>query len=130
MAERAIPGKLLFQSVSKLLKGDAPASLTHLGLDESSMSGYTVATVKFGTETITREAVSPALETDTQTDDTVKQTKSAWKPGNGKTVYGAGMFTAVTGDLLQVFHEWAASIAFETDDTVTETIKIQSKQGA
>lgn len=130
MAERAIPTKLLFQSVSKLLKGDAPASLTHLGLDESNMSGYTVATVKFGTETVTREAVSPTLETDTQTDDIVAMSKASWKPGNGKTVYGSGMFTAITGDLLQVFHEWAAAIAFETDDTVTETMKIQSKQGA
>ena len=129
MAERCIPTALLFQSVSKLLKGDAPNSLTHLGLDESDMSGYTVATIKFGTETITREAVTPTLETDTQTDDIVAQSKAAWKPG-AKTVYGAGMFTAITGDLLQVFHEWAASVTFEAADEVTETMKIQSKLGA
>lgn len=128
MAERCIPTALLFQSVSKLLKGDAPDSLTHLGLSKEDMSGYTVATTKFGTE-ITREAVSPTLEKDTQTDDIVAMSKASWKPG-ATTIYGAGMFTAITGDLLQVFHEWAAGVAFEANDEVTETMKIQSKLGA
>ena len=128
MAERCIPTALLFQSVSKLLKGDAPNSLTHLGLSKSTMASMDVDTTKFAAE-ITREAVTPALETTTKTDDTVKQSKATWKPG-ANTIYGAGMFTAITGDLLQVFHEWAASVAFEADDTVTETIKIQSKQGS
>lgn len=128
MAERCIPTALLFQSVSKLLKGDAPDSLTHLGLSKGDMSAFDVDTIKFASE-ITREAVSPTLETITKTDDTVVQAKASWKPG-ANTIYGAGMFTAITGDLLQVFHEWAASVKFEANDEVTETMKVQSKQGA
>jgi len=128
MAERCIPTALLFASVSGLLKGDAPASLTHLGLSKGDMSAFSVDTVKFASE-ITREAVAPSLETITKTNDTVVQSKAAWKPG-ANTIYGAGMFTAITGDLLQVFHEWAAAVAFEANDEVTETMKIQSKQGA
>jgi len=128
MAERCIPTALLFQSVSKLLKGDAPDSLTHLGLSKGDMSAFGVDTIKFASE-ITREAVSPSLETVTKTDDVVAMSKASWKPG-AVSVYGAGMFTAITGDLLQVFHEWAAVVAFEASDEVTETMKIQSKQGA
>ena len=128
MAERCIPTALLFQSVSKLLKGDAPDSLTHLGLSKGDMSAFDVDTIKFASE-ITREAVSPSLETVTKTDDTVVQAKASWKPGEN-TIYGAGMFTAITGDLLQVFHEWATSVTFEASDEVTETMKIQSKQGS
>lgn len=128
MAERAIPTALLFQTVSKKLKGDVVNALTHLGLSKGDMSAMNVDTIKFATE-VTREAVTPSLETVTKTDDTVVQSKSAWKPG-AVTIYGAGMFTAVTGDLLQVFHEWAASVAFESDDEVTQTLKIQSKQGS
>ena len=128
MAERCIPTALLFQSVSKLLKGDAPNSLTHLGLSKGSMATMDVDTIKFATE-ITREAVTPSLATVTKTNDTVVQSKASWKPG-AFTIYGAGMFTAVTGDLLQVLHEWAASVTFEASDEVTETMKVQSKQGA
>ena len=128
MAERCIPTVLLFQSVSKLLKGDAPDSLTHLSLSKGDMAAFDVDTIAFASE-IAREAVAPSLETITKTDDTVVQSKAAWKPG-AETIYGAGMFTAGAGDLLQVFHEWAASVTFEASDEVTETMKIQSKQGA
>lgn len=128
MAERCIPTALLFQSVSKLLKGDAPASLTHLGLSKGAMSAMDVDTVKFASE-VTRVADTPALEKITKTDDTVTMEVAAWKPG-AETIYGAGMFTAITGDLLQAFHEWAVSVAFEASDTVTETMKIQLVQGA
>ena len=128
MAERCIPTALLFQSVSKKLKGDAVDALTHLGLSTGSMAAMDVDTIAFATE-ITREAVTPSLETVTKTDDTVVQSKAAWKPG-ANTIYGAGMFTAITGDLLQVLHEWAASVTFEANDEVTETMKVQSKQGA
>lgn len=128
MSERCIPTALLFQSVSKLLKGDAPASLTHLGLSKGDMAAFDVDTIKFATE-ITRVAVTPTLEKTTKTDDTVVQSKASWKP-SANTIYGAGMFTALTGDVLQAFHEWAASVTFEANDEVTETMKIQSKQGA
>ena len=128
MAERCIPTALLFGTVSGLLKGDAPASLTHLGLSKGDMSAFDVDTIKFASE-ITREAVAPSLETITKTNDTVVMTKAAWKPG-AVSVYGAGMFTHLTTDVLQAFHEWAAVVAFEASDEVTETMKIQSKQGA
>jgi len=128
MAERCIPTKLLFETVSKKLKGDTVNALTHLGLSKGSMSTMDVDTIAFASE-ITREAVTPTLETITKTNDTVVLSKSAWKPGVN-TIYGAGVFTDATGDLLQVFHEWAAAVSFEADDEVTETIKIQSKQGA
>jgi len=129
MAERCIPTALLFQSVSKLLKGDAPDSLTHLGLStDAATKDLTVDSKKFATE-ITRKAVAPSLETITKTDDTVVQKQADWEPG-ANTIYGAGMFTALEGDLLQVLHEWAASVTFEAGDKVTETMKIQSKQGA
>jgi len=128
MAERAIPTALLFQSVSKLLKGDAPATLGYLSLCGESMAGFDVDTTDF-TDELTREAVSPTLETTTKTDDTVVCAKTAWEPG-ADTIYGAGAFTGLSDATLQAFHEWATSIAFESGDTVDETIKIQSKQGS
>lgn len=128
MAERCIPTALLFQTVSKMLKDKTGSPLTHLGLSKGDMSTMNVDTIKFATE-ITREAVTPSLETVTKTDDTVVQSKASWKPGEN-TIYGAGMFTAITGDLLQVLHEWAVSVTFEASDEVTETMKVQSKQGA
>lgn len=128
MAERCIPTALLFQTASKFLKGDAPSKFSHLGLSKGDMSALDVDTIKFATE-ITREAVSGTLETLTKTDDIISMSKATWKPG-ANTIYGGGVFTAITGDLLQVLHEWAASVTFEADDTVTETIKVQSKQGA
>jgi hypothetical protein len=128
MAERAIPTALLFQSVSKLLKGDAPATFSHLSLCTESMAAYSVDTTTFGSE-LTRQAVTPTLETITKTDDTVTMSKSSWTPG-ASTVYGAGVFTALTGSYLQIFHEWAASVTFEASDTLTQTIKLQSKQGS
>lgn len=128
MAEECIPTKLLFQTVSKFLKGDAPDAFTHLGLSKGDMAAFDVDTIKFASE-ITREAVSPSLEKVTKDDDVVAMSKATWKPG-AETIYGGGIFTAITGDLLQVYHEWAASVAFEASDTVTQTIKVQSKQGS
>ena len=132
MAERAIPTALLFESVSKLLKGDAPASLTHLSLCGEDMSGFDVDTTDFADE-LTREAIAPSLETITKTDDTVVQTKADWEPyqeaSANDTIYGAGMFCGLADATLQAFHEWAASVLFTEGDTVTETMKIQSKLG-
>ncbi len=128
MAERAIPTALLFQSVNKLLKGDAPASFTHLSLCGEDMSGFGVDTTDFADE-LTRQAVTPTLETVTKTDDTVVMAKSAWEPG-ADTIFGAGVFCGAADATLQAFHEWATSITFEAGDTVTQTIKVQSKQGS
>jgi len=128
MAERCIPTALLFQSVSKLLKGDAPASFTHLSLSGESMAGFDKDTTDI-TDEITREAVSPTLEKTTETDDTVVMSKASWKPG-ADTIYGGAVFCGLADATMQVFHEWAASVAFEADDTVTETIKVQSKLGS
>jgi len=128
MAERAIPTAKLFQSVSKFLKGDAPATFAYLSLCGESMSGFGVDTTDFADE-LTRQAVTPTLETVTKTDDTIVMAKSAWEPG-ADTIFGAGIFTGAADATLQAFHEWATSITFEAGDTVTETIKCQSKQGS
>lgn len=128
MAERAIPTAKLFQSVSKLLKGDAPDTFSHLSLCGEAMGSFDVDTTDF-TDELTRQAVSPTLETVTKTDDTIVMAKSSWEPG-ADTIYGAGIFTGAADATLQAFHEWATSITFEAGDTVTETIKVQSKQGS
>lgn len=128
MAERCIPTALLFQSVSKLLKGDDPAKLSYLSLCGEAMGSFDVDTTDF-TDELTRQAVTPTLETTTKTDDTVVCAKTAWEPG-ADTIYGAGAFTGLADATLQAFHEWAASVAFEASDTVDQTIKIQSKQGS
>ncbi len=131
MAERCIPTAKLYESVSKLLKGDAPDTLSHLGLSVASMASLTEDSSDLPSETgITREAVTPTLDTTTKTNDTVVCAKTAWEPG-AYTVYGAGIFTHVSNStVLQAFHEWAASVTFEAGDTVDQTIKIQSKQGS
>jgi len=128
MAERAIPTAKLFQSVSKFLKGDAPAAFAYLSLCGESMAAFDVDTTDFADE-LTRQAVTPTLETVTKTDDTIVMAKSAWEPG-ADTIFGAGIFTGAATATLQVFHEWATSITFEAGDTVTQTIKCQSKQGS
>ena len=128
MAERCIPTALLFQSVSKLLKGDDPAKFTHLSLCGEDMSSFDVDTTDF-TDELTRQAVTPTLETTTKTDDTIVMTKASWEPG-ADTIYGGGVFCGLEDATLQAFHEWAASVTFESGDTVTETIKVQSKQGS
>ena len=128
MAERAIPTALLFQTVSKMLKGDAPAAFGYLSLCGESMAAFDVDTTDF-TDELTREVVAPTLSTTTKTDDTVVMAKSAWAPG-ADTIYGAGIFTGLADATCQAFHEWAASVTFEAGDTVTQTISIQSKQGA
>lgn len=128
MAERCIPTAKLFESVSKLLKGDAPATLGYLSLCGESMSGFDVDTTDF-TDELTRQAVTPTLETTTKTNDTVVCAKTSWEPGDD-TIYGAGVFTGLSDATLQSFHEWASSVVFESGDTVDQTIKIQSKQGS
>jgi len=128
MAERCIPTALLFQSVSKLLKGDAPTTLGYLSLCGESMSGFGVDTTDF-TDELTRQAVSPSLETITKTDDTVVMLKEDWEPG-ADTIYGAGIFTGLSDATLQAFHEWASAVTFESGDKVDQTIKVQSKQGS
>ena len=127
MAERAIPTALLYQKVSKFLKGDAPTAFSHLSLSTATMAAMDVDTTTFASE-LTRQAVTPTLETVAKTDDTIVMSKSAWTPGVS-TVYGGGIFTAITGAYLQAFHEWATSVTFEATDTLTETIKLQSKLG-
>jgi len=128
MAERCIPTAKLFQSVSKLLKGDDPAKFAYLSLCGESMAAFDVDTTDF-TDELTRQAVTPTLETITKTDDTIVMSKAAWEPG-ADTIYGAGVFTGSADATLQAFHEWATSITFEASDTVTQTIKVQSKQGS
>jgi len=128
MAEECIPTALLFQTVSGLLKGDGNADFNYLGLCDTDMSAFDVDTTNFA-YTIARESLSPSLETVTKTDDTVVITKSAWKPGADE-LFGAGIFTGAEDATLQVYHEWAAAIDFESNDTVTQTIKVQSKQGS
>jgi len=128
MAERCIPTNLLFAKVSEKLKGDAVASFTHLSLCRESMAGFGATTTDF-TDELTREAVTPTLETITVTNDTVVMAKSAWKPG-ANTIYGAGVFCGLADATLQVLHEWATPVTFEADDAVNETIKTQSKLGA
>jgi len=128
MAERCIPTALLFQSASKFFKGDAPAAFSHLSLCGESMAAFDVDTTDF-TDELTRQAVTPTLETTTKTDDTVVMAKTSWEPGVD-TIYGAGVFTHLTTATLQAFHEWATSVTFESGDTVNQTIKVQSKQGS
>lgn len=128
MAERCIPVALLFANVSKFLSATATSAVfSHLSLCTQSMAAYNVDTTTFGAE-LTRQAVTPTLETITKTNDTVVMTKTSWTPG-ANTVYGAGVFTALTGAVLQIFHEWAAPVTFEASDTISQTIKCQSKQG-
>ena len=128
MAERCIPTNLLFAKVSHFLKGDAPTALGYLSLSGESMSGFDAATTDI-TDELTRQAVTPTVETTTVTDDTVSLAKTGWTPG-ADTIYGAAIFTGLSDATMQAFHEWAASVAFEASDTVDETIKIQSKLGS
>jgi len=131
MAERCIPTALLFQNVSRHLGGHASATVfAYLSLCTESMAAFSVDTTDFASE-LTREAVTPTYETVAKTDDVIVMSKSSWMPGVS-TVYGAGIFitASATEANLQAFHEWAAAVAFEASDTVTETIKMQSKQGA
>jgi len=134
MAERCIPTAKLFQNTSRFLsggtEGNAGAAFSHLALCGVSMAAFDVDTANF-TEVGTRQAVSPTRATETKTDDTVEMEKTAWEPG-ANTVYGAGIFTSsnTTDDNLQAFHEWAAEITFEASDSVDQTIKVQSVQGA
>jgi len=129
MAERCIPTALVFKNaILGLQTGTAVGIFSHLALCGENMSGFDVDTTDF-TDEITREAVSPTLETVTKTDDTVVMTKSAWKPG-ADTIYGAGVACGLEDATMQIFHEWATSVAFEANDTVTETIKLQAKQGS
>jgi len=127
MAERAIPTNLLFAKVSHMLKGDAPAAFAYLSLCGESMAGFSATTTDFADE-LTRQAVTPTIETTTVTDDTITMSKSSWQPGVD-TIYGAGIFTGLADATLQAFHEWAASVTFEASDTLTQTIKVQSKLG-
>ena len=129
MAERCIPTALLFENVSKFLSGTTTSALfSHLSLCTEAMGAFNVDTTNFTAE-LTREAVTPTLGTTEKTNDTVVMSKASWAPG-ANTVYGAGIFTGLTGATLQIFHEWAAAVAFEASDTVTQTIKCQSKQGS
>jgi len=127
MAERCIPTALLFQTVSKMLKDKSGTALGYLSLCGESMAGFSVDTTDFADE-LTRQAVTPTLETTTKTDDTVVCSKTSWQPG-ADTIYGAGVFTGLSDATLQAFHEWAASVAFEASDTVDQTIKIKSELG-
>ena len=128
MAERCIPTNLLFATVSNRLKDAEAPALGYLSLCKESMSGYSATTTTFGSE-VTRVAVTPTIEKTTVDNDTITLTKASWEPG-ANTIYGAGIFTASTGENLQAFHEWAASITFAAGDMVNETIKIQSKLGS
>ena len=128
MAERCLPTNLLFAKVSNRLKENTAAVLGYLSLCGESMSGFSATTTDFADE-LTREAVTPTIETTTVTDDTITLSKSAWEPG-ADTIYGAGIFTGLSDATLQAFHEWAAAVTFEASDTVDETIKIQSKLGS
>jgi len=129
MAERCIPTALLFQNVSKFLSATATsAAFTHLSLCGEAMGDFGVDTTDF-TDELTREEVTPTLDTVTKTNDLVVMAKAAWTPG-ADTIYGAGVFTGLEDATLQIFHEWAVEVAFEATDTVSETINLQSKQGA
>ena len=127
MAERCIPTNLLFAKVSNRLKENTATVLGYLSLCGESMSEFSATTTDF-TDELTREAVTPTIETTTVTDDTITLSKSAWEPG-ADTIYGAGVFTGLSDATLQAFHEWAASVAFEASDTVDQTIKIKSELG-
>ena len=130
MAERAIPTALLYQNVSRHLGAHASATaFAYLSLCTESMAGFSVDTTDFASE-LTRQAVTPTYETIAKTDDTIVMSKTGWTPGVS-TVYGAGIFITVTATdaNLQAFHEWATSVTFESSDTLTQTIKLQSKLG-
>lgn len=99
----------------------------YLSLCGESMAAFDATTTDFTVE-LTRQAVTPTIETITVTDDTVTMSKSPWTPG-ATTIYGAGIFTGLSDATLQAFHEWAASIPFEATDTISQTIKLQSKLG-
>jgi len=128
MAERCIPTNLLFAKVSNRLKENTAAVLGYLSLCGESMAGFSATTTDF-TDELTRQAVTPTIETTTVTDDTISLAKTGWTPG-ADTIYGAGIFTGLSDATLQAFHEWAASVTFEASDTVDETIKIKSELGS
>jgi len=128
MAERCIPTALLFKNAIAGLQTGSATIFSHLSLCGEAMGSFGVDTTDF-TDELTRQAVSPTLETTTKTDDTVVMAKTGWEPG-ADTIYGAGIFTGLADATLQAFHEWAASVAFQSGDSVDQTIKIQSKQGS
>jgi len=129
MSERCIPTALVFKNAATALQtGSAVGIFSHMALCGESMAGFDVDTTDF-TDEITREEVAPTLVTTTKTDDTVKMEKDAWKPGADE-IFGAGVACGLEDATIQIFHEWAASVTFEANDTVKETISLQVKQGS
>lgn len=127
MAEECIPTALLFGKVSNRLKEDAGAKFTYMDLCTVDMATFDKDEINF-TGLAARESVAPEIATEIETDDVIQMEKAAWKPGADE-IWGAGVFCDLAGDTLMIYHEWAASVVFEADDTVTETIRLQSQLG-
>lgn len=133
MAERTVLTNGFFANVGLLLSGESPngTPYAYIGCDAASMSGLTAASSALATEGtangFARVAGTATAETTSVTNDTFKMTYQFTCATATQTIYGAGVFIGATGSTLGVFHEWAAQVAFEVGDKVTETIQVQAK---
>ena len=132
MAERTILTAAFYANTAKLLAGEAAGSpYAYIGCDTASMAGLGTASTGLATEGtangFVRAAGTATSETTTHADDTFQITNQFTCADGGQTIYGAGVFITSDGADLGVFHEWAASVAFEVGDKVTETVQVQAK---
>lgn len=133
MAERTILTAGLFANVAFHLcgTGGAGSPYTHIGCDTASMAGLGTASTSLATEGtangFARAAGTATTTATTHANDTFQLTNQFTCATAPQVIYGAGAFLAAAGSTLGVFHEWAASVAFEIGDKVTETIQIQAK---
>lgn len=131
MAERTVLTNLFFGNTGRLLAGSAGTAYAYLATDAASMSGLTAASTALASECaangFSRIAGTVTAETTSVTNDTFKITYQFTCSTAAQTIYGAGVFVGASGATLGVFHEWAAQVAFEVGDKVTETIQVQAK---
>ena len=136
MAERTIITNYLFSQAGKFLAGStvtsAPAAFTHLSLDGADMSGLSTASTELAGEStesgLGRTAATVTAATTDCANDTLRLILQ-FTAGTPDVIYGAGISNSSTAEdaTISAFHEWAASVSFETDDKVTETINVQAK---
>jgi hypothetical protein len=133
MAERGIVTNKEF--VAKALAMQAGTGFDrplYMALDKASMSGLDATSNALGSEAtetgVARAATTLTIVQTTVTGDTCRCYKS-YSVGATVTIYGAGVFNAVSTGNMLAFHEWAALANLISGDTVNETIDLQDKAG-
>ena len=132
MAERTVLTNIFFGNVGRLLAGSAGSAYAYIGADAAAMSGLTAASTALASECAANgferaSAATVDAYTTSVTNDTLRVLHQFTCATATQTIHGCGVFIGATGSTLGVFHEWAASVAFEVGDKVTETIQVQAK---